>query len=548
MPGEEDKEQKLTQRMIVDPYDFNRALTIGTGGFKRYSGFISNDYIIELNDSIRLPWTWREMREQSTAIAAMMYMIESMIGSAKWHVETGRSGDKNEEGMPTETEEDIAASEFLETVLNDCETPIQDLATDMATCCTYGWAFDECTYKLRKGKEVDKNTEWRSKYEDGRVGWAKFTPIAQVTRWSWIFNEDRNSPHFNEAVAIEQFAAPTWMRVHIPLNKGVHVVFKPYMGSPEGWSPLRAVFITYRFAQRLQLIMAQGADRDLVGYPVVYIPEEIILGYVSGDPIYTELYNSYVNLATKTRRDDSEGLVLPSTPYMDIEGNPTSIPKFKFELLSSGGSRQLDLVAILNMLNNWMLSTLASDILSLGHESVGSFALADVKNQTLMKGIEAILNRIQDAINTQLVPALFELNPEFKLKDLPKIVHDDLTEKDVTGMADYLVKLKSAGVPIPLDKDMLTYLLGQAKIPIPSEEALEHAIEMADQQNQQSQPLMMSLSPSVTKASKKDELMEEMDVSDEIIRMLREGGVFDEQPKEEKMKLTQLSEENVITL
>jgi hypothetical protein len=538
-------ESKLTQTPLTDLYDYNRALMIGAGGFKRYSGFINNDYIVELNDSIRLPWMWREMREQNTAIASMMYAIESIAGAVPWHVEPGKSGGKNEEGELVETDEDKAAADFLESVLEDCATPWYDVVLDMLSCVTYGWAFDEVTYKVRKGQTSDVGN-FPSKFDDGKVGWGKFTPIAQVTRWSWIFEENYNSPHYNEAVAIEQFSAPRWMRTHIPLNKGVHVVFKPYMGSPEGWTPLRAVFITYKYAQRLQLIMAQGADRDLVGYPVVYIPEEIILGYVSNDPVYTQLYNQYVELATKTRRDDSEGLVLPSTPYMDANGNPTGVPKFKFELLTSGGSRALDLVGILNMLNNWILSTLAADLLSMGHEGVGSFALADVKNETMQKGIESILNRIQDAVNTQLIPKLFELNPDFKIKELPTLVHDGIMEKDVSGIADYLVKLGQAGLKMPVDKDMYKFLYEQAKIPLPSEEALDAAVESSRQSasQQQGQPLMMSLSQPENRVEKQAVPKATLDVSDEIMSILVDGGVFDTTPDDNVIRDIELVEED----
>lgn len=530
-------EPRLTRTPLVNPWDFNRGATIGVGGFRRASGFIYNDYILELSDPVRLPWIWREMRESHTAIAAMLYTIESIGGGVGWHVEPGLSGPLNDEGQATETDMDKSAAKFLESVMEDVETPWRDLIVDLLSCTTYGWSVSEVTYKLRRGKLGDPN-QFDSKFNDGMVGWGKFTPISQVTRWSWIFNEEKTSPRYNEAVAIEQLSAPDWQRRHIPLNKCVHVTFKSYMGSPEGWSPLRAVYTTYRYSQKLQLILAQGADRDLSGYPVVYIPEEIILGQASGDAAYSEIYRQYVDLATKTRRDDAEGLVLPSSVYMDNDGKPTSVPKYRFELLSSGGSRQFDLTNVLGMLNNWILSTLSADIISLGHEGVGSFALADSKDDTMKRGIEALLNRIQDAVNSQMVRQLFELNPNFDIKEMPKIVHDGLSEKDVNGIADYLIKIKQAGIPIPLDKDMLVYLLEQADIPVPSEDALNHSIEMADQMATAPQasfnmggmdPQQQQAMKSIRKA--RDPLLEEMDVSDEVLDILNDYGVLD-QPSE----------------
>ena len=91
-------------------------------------------------------------------------------------------------------------------------------------------------------------------------------------------------------------------------------------------------------------------------------------------------------------------------------------------------------------------------------------------------------------------------------------------------MADYLVKLKQAGVSVPLDKDMLTYLLDQAGIPIPSEEALEHSLELSDQLAQTPQTFQMSLD---TLKKSKDPVLDELDVVDEVLDILVENGAFD---------------------
>ena len=524
---------KVTQKPLVDPFLYNPGLSYGVSGFRRASGWIYNDYTVELSDPIKLPWIWRSMRESDAAIASMLYAVESLAGGVSWHVEPGRSGEKNEEGQSTETPMDRAAAEFLESVIEDIGQPWQSVVTDLLSCCTYGWSVNEVTYKLRKGNTNNPNV-FNSKYNDGRVGWGKISPIAQTTRWSWIFNEDKDSPRFNEAVAVEQFAAPLWQRRHIPLDKCIHCTFKPFMGNPEGWSPLRAIYAIYRYSQKIQLLMAQGIDRDLIGYPVVYIPEEVIIGQASGDPAYCTIYERFVNLATKTRRDDAEGIVLPSSVYMDAEGRPTSVPKYRFELLTSGGSRQFNLVEVLNMLETWILSTLASDLLSLGHNGTGSFALADVKNESMKRGIESLLDRIQESVNDQAIRKLFQLNPEFEISDLPKLVHDGITERDTVGLADYLVKIKQAGIPIPLDKGMLKFILEQANIPIPSEDAMDKTIALAEQMaTQPTNQFQMAYSPgdldkskNVNKAS--DSIKNEMDNSDDIIEALKEFGIFDE--------------------
>ncbi len=91
-------------------------------------------------------------------------------------------------------------------------------------------------------------------------------------------------------------------------------------------------------------------------------------------------------------------------------------------------------------------------------------------------------------------------------------------------MADYLVKLKQAGVCVPLDKDMLTYLLDQAGIPIPFEEALEHSLELSDQLAQTPQTFQMSLDQL---KKRKDPVLDELDVVDEVLDLLVENGAFE---------------------
>jgi hypothetical protein len=89
--------------------------------------------------------------------------------------------------------EEIAV--FLETCLHDQDLSWSDILSQIVTMVVFGFSYHEIVYKKRNGPNPDF-PEQGSKFADGRIGWAKWAPRAQETRFRWEFG-----PH-NEILGI----------------------------------------------------------------------------------------------------------------------------------------------------------------------------------------------------------------------------------------------------------------------------------------------------------------------------------------------------------
>ena len=124
---------------------------------------------------------------------------------------------------------------FCETALNDMDQSWPDTLSQIITMIVWGWSFSERVYKKRNGPNPDY-PEQGSKYNDGRIGWAKFAGRAQDTRLRWEFGER------GEIMGLWQFAPPKFQLRYIPLSKAVLFRTTGFKGNPEGRSCLRSAY------------------------------------------------------------------------------------------------------------------------------------------------------------------------------------------------------------------------------------------------------------------------------------------------------------------
>lgn len=413
--------------------------------------FVLDDVAQELQSSARAMQIYREMADNDATIGAMIFAVKMLCRSVKWYVNPASNNP-----------EDLEAAKFLESCMNDMEVPWQDLITEILSFLVYGWALEEVVYKQRLGPDNDDPSK-RSKYNDGLIGWRKISLRGQQTLFGWVFAEDGSG----DIIAMRQLSPPDFKMIDIPLSKCL--LFRTEVGrnNPEGRSILRNVVRAWKFKQNVEVIEGIGIERDLAGLPVVKIPAKVIIGK-DNDPEMRAIYDEYISLATNIRRDAQEGIVLPSDVF---EG--TTVPMYDIQLLSSGGSRQIDTNEVIRRYDTQILSTILADFIMLGHENIGSRALAISKVGVFTSAIEAFLDIIADVFNRQAIPALFKLNPSFKITEYPKIAHETLFGSDLEVLSAYLRALKYAGVPISVTNNMLRFLYSAAGLPDPEKDADE---------------------------------------------------------------------------
>jgi hypothetical protein len=397
---------------------------IGVTGLKQFSGYVREEFLKELIGS-RGARIFREMRDNSAVIGAMLFAVEMLIRQAHWRIEPADASDS----------EDVAAAEFAETCREDLRKPWTDFVAEVMSMMTFGYAPFEIVYKKR---------------DDGTYGWDKFALRSQETLLRWLFDDESG-----ELLGMVQLAPPLYRTTEIPANRLIIFRTTSYKDNPEGMSVLRHAYRSWYFAKRIEEIEGIGVERDLAGLPTAYVPARIMSQTASTDE--KSLFDTIKRMVRNVRRDEQEGLVLPSD--RDDKGNLL----FEFKLLSTGGTRNFDTNAIITRYDQRILMTMIADFIMLGTASkTGSFALSSDKTELFATAIGAYMDMICDTFNRRAISELLAVNG---LPGKAKLVHGDIESPDLNELSSYVLRLSQAGAPLFPDDELEDALREAANLP-----------------------------------------------------------------------------------
>lgn len=394
---------------------------LGATGLRRYGPYVYEEFLPELRWP-RAAKIYREMADNDPVIGSILYLAEMLIRGTTWSVKPASSSN-----------EDVAAAEFLKSCMHDMEFSWGNTISEILSMFTYGFSFHELVYKVRRGPR-ENNPRYKSKYSDGKIGWRKIPIRAQHSLHSWEFNEN------NEVVAFVQQCEPTFNIVKIPLSRGLLFRTKISNDNPEGRSLLRNAYRPWFFKKHFEEIEGIGIERDLAGLPTLTPPDGLNI-WDDKDPNMVLLLSKARELVSSVRRDSEEGLVIPHG--------------WELALLSSGSNRQIDIGETINRYDNRIAITTLADIVLIGGNKTGSFALADSKQSMLGAALQAQLENIADVFNNKAVPELFLLNGMSALTELPMIEAGRIQTPSLKELA---LLLRAMGLKISGDMPLMNYL------------------------------------------------------------------------------------------
>lgn len=402
-------------------------IEIGTNGLFRQGGGVYEEFLTELRWP-RAAKIYKEMASNDPTIGAILYMAEQLISKATWKVVAA-----------SQSNADMQAKVFVEQCMSDMSITWNDFIGEILTELTYGWSWHEIVYKKRgSGKS-------KSKYNDGRIGWAKIAGRSQETMHQWVFNEETGVIE-----AMDQRAMYDAVHRRIPLAKSLLFRTKVVRDNPEGRSLLRNAYRPWYFKKHIEEIEGIGIERDLAGLPVLVPPDGVNI-WDPDDELGVIHYNNAVKLVTNIRRDQNEGIVLPFG--------------WELTLMNTGSKRQFDTNAILNRYDQRIAITMLSDIVMLGADKVGSFALANVKKSLLASSLEAQLNSIVSVLNKYAIPQLIDFNAFPGITGYPTFSTSEIEVPDLTELGAYIKDLSGAKMPLFPDVDLEEYLRQVGNMP-----------------------------------------------------------------------------------
>lgn len=416
---------------------------LGVAGDNTRNGQIRADEFLPELRGKKAVRKYREMRDNDSTIGAVMYSVEQILRDVDLDVKPAN-----------DSEEAKREAEFVKSVLDDMDHTLDDHVAEALSFLSYGFSWFEVVYKRRVGP-TQRSDKKRSKHTDGRIGVRKI-----ASRAPWTLNKFDVDQKTGDVLGIEQSVGLMNGRNYIPVNKSLYYRTTSLNGDASGRSILRNAYTSYEYLNNLQAIEAIAVERELAGIPVARIPAE----YLSGDASAAQ--SGFVNNLQQILRDvkfNEQGyIILPSDTYPDKDGAPTNIRLVDVELMSSNGSRNIDIDPIVRRYQHDIARSVLSEFLLLGSQG-GSYALSKSKTDLFLRALESYIQAIVDVLNKQLVERLWELNG-LNYDNMPKIVAGDVAPHDLREIAAFLRNLNGANIDVSNHPEVISDLMAIAEL------------------------------------------------------------------------------------
>lgn len=415
------------------------ALTAEWGNRNLYqrTGFDRREFLPQLR-GLKASQVYREMVDNDWVVGAILFAIEMLLRRVEWEVEPGGNPD------PGPEEQDTA--DFVSECMADMSHSWADFIADVMTMLPHGYAYLETVYKYRVGPAEDDATK-RSQFTDSRLGWRKFVLIPQDSIKRFMYDE------FGGVQGVEQQSGTE--SILIPIGKAL--LFRTTQRTPYGRSVLRNAYLPWYHKKRIEEIESIGIERDLVGLPILYLDPTILADETKRA--------EYQDIIRNTRRNEQEGVLLPAV--FDEQGNQL----IKMDLLSTGGQRTFDTNTIINRWARAMAMTLLQDVIMLGHEKVGTQALAGEKRDLSDTALSAWLGEIASIMNTHAIPRLLLLNG-MPVENPPTMSPAELRQSDVLEFAEAVRNIAQAGYQVTGDLEVENFVRRKLGLPLMDEDDL----------------------------------------------------------------------------
>lgn len=363
---------------------------IGSAGLNIFSGVTQEELKSDLNfpNSIN---TYKLMT-YSPAVNAALSLKSSMVNKTQWRVIPPKDA----------TEEEKNKAEIVSQMLfEDMDKPFGDFLSDAMTMQIFGFSVVEKVYR-RRTKSAG------SAYNDSYIAPKKLALRHQQSIQKFIFSDNGE-----DVIGVKQVITNTndplgryWKKgteVVIPRSKFLHFTAGGLSDNPFGTSPLRNVYLPWKYLSALEELEAVGIQKELHGIPVFRVPAQ----YMSSDapPEQKAAFEAMKNIGRNLQAGSQSCVFLPSN--MDPESRA---PLFNVELLSTDGKRSFDISTVKSYYQSNIFIGLSADLLLMGNTNTGSFSLGTIKNTLVANDVEQYVKKICNVLNEDLIREIYELN------------------------------------------------------------------------------------------------------------------------------------------
>jgi hypothetical protein len=379
--------------------------TIGDQGLEIFGGYVTEEFRSELQ-GLRGTHIYEEMRKNDAVVGAMLFVARQLIQNATLLMKPNPAAKSNSKAQEW--------ADFVEECIYDMDRP---------------WP----GYKL--------HTELSSRYDDGKTGWKKIALRSQKSFNRWITDEN------GSVLGFEQTAPPTYQLAVIPISNAAHFRTQAERNNPEGKSILRNAWRPWVLKKHIEETEVIAVERDVTGIPLLIAPEGMDL-WNPNDSAAAATLERAENIVRLARLDKYHGIVLPFG--------------WEFSLQTTPGQRAHNTSDIICRWDQRIAITLLADMLLIGHERVGSFAMVQAKTKLFSSALESYAKRIAGEFNRRLIPRLMLLN-NVPMEYWPTLEFGPVETPALSDLAEYIKALSDVGINI--DDAIAEYMRQVASLP-----------------------------------------------------------------------------------
>lgn len=450
--SDRDDRGKFSQTAGFDSY--------GISGLTRFGPIsrIYEEFLKELQGPQGMK-SYREMADNCAIVGAILFAAQHLCRKVSFKFKPAN-----------ESNEAQKVADFVgSAIFDDMENTWPDTVSEILTMLPFGWALMEFRFKRRLGLG-DPNLVVRdpftsvgssigspvsrfapSRFEDGKIGFRSWSLRSQETLFMWEFDEDSNATY------MQQMAPPDYRIRRVPLTKCLLFRTQVSKNNPEGRSVLRNAWVSYYMKKNLQIFEGIGVERDLAGYPLIQIKEpDMQRGMMppdiwnSKDPDMVAMLAALKKIVRSVRRDEQEGLVMPWWA--------------EFKLMSTGSRRRSETNDIIGRYDQRIAMSMMADFIMLGHEAVGSKALAATKISLFTAALSSFLDTAGAIIDRRAVPMLLQFNG-IPQELAPTMQHGDVENVNIQELGEFIAKIIGTGFNPLAGIDAQKAVMEAAKLP-----------------------------------------------------------------------------------
>ena len=334
-------------------------------------------------------------------------------------------------------------AEFFNDKLHDLSRPFEHFLDEIyASLLTFGFAPYEKAFQVQS---------------DGPMAGTKYVSdyrlISQDSVSRWLYNVETG-----KLLGIRQDLAlvPSDLRFQkarnyqdVPIGKIVNFRHRPHRDNPEGNSPFKGCYVSWRYKSVGEEYEAIGITKDMGGVVVLGV-DAAVLAAADADPNSVDARN------LRVMEDNAAAMHAGSqnTIIKPISYTTTGKDRYTLELKGiDGGGKQYDTDRIIRRHSQVMLMNFLADVLNLGADAHGSFALANSKTSTLSLGVRYLQKMdVESTYNHNVMRQQYRLNGwDYNPKTSARLQFGDIDDRDVAIFSKAVQQLLAVGAVRPTE-------------------------------------------------------------------------------------------------